>query len=252
MQKKIDLKKYSGIAAICGGVLFVLSYLYEVTHDYTTTVSLFFIRLVIIALVFVAAIGWINTRFKNKPDLRIPTIIISIVALVLFVFCLFVSFLLFPKTSTSHNMSHYEEFLADDNHMPAIDELNNCSGYEYTHFIFSQFIFESDTQNLIVSYDSNGYDSAKQALDETFTFEDGTKIDKHHYTLPASFTYDGFVFRLVCTDEDDFEYPHHFMLIGTSDKAKEIAYIYFSSIDLDYIDNFPEFVEQECGWKYIK
>lgn len=252
MQKKINLMKFSGIAAICGGVLFVLSYLYEVTHNFTTTEFLIFIRIVIIALVFVAAIDRINTRLKNKPNLRTLTIIISIVALVLFSFCFLVLSMFCPIINTSHNTTDYEDFLASDNHMPAIDELNNSSGYEYTHFIFSQFIILSDTQHLIVSYDSNSYVSAKQALDETFTFEDGTKIDKYHYTLPASFTYDGFVFRLVRTDEDDFEYPHHFMLIGTSDKTKEIAYIHFSSIDLEYIDNFPEFIEKYCGWKYFK
>lgn len=252
MQKKIDLKKYSGIAAICGGVLFVLSYLYEVTHDYTTTLLLIGARFIIIILTTVEMVIWINGRFKNKPDLRIPTIIISIIASALFCFCFLVLSTFVPMINTSHNISHYEEFLADDNHMPAIDELNNSSGYEYTHFIFSQLIFLSDTQNLIVSYDSNSYDSAKQALDETFTFEDGIGKDDDNRTLPASFTYDGFVFRLVCTDADDFYYPKHFMLIGTSDKANEIAYIHFSDSDLDYIDNFPEFVEQECGWKYIK
>ena len=59
---------------------------------------------------------------------------------------------------------------------------------------------------------------------------------------------DGFDFRCI----EGGSYPHAMLFIGTSDAAREIAYLYFHDQDLDYIsDGMEDFIRGETGWNEV-
>ena len=75
-------------------------------------------------------------------------------------------------------------------------------------------------------------------------------IEKSIDAGEASFTLDGFYFRMLSQNEYKLYYPKTIAFIGVSEGSKEIAYVFYNDVDLDYIgSSFPDFLIEDCGWE---
>ena len=140
--------------------------------------------------------------------------------------------------------------------MPSLEELGSPEKLEF-HSYFSQgfAIFNCDSWVLIARYDDAAYAQEKELLDSRYQFQDNpmdVSYEPEYVTEPV-FEADGFVFRFLSMEgEYSLYYPKYLMIIGTNDATGEIAYLYFSDPDLDYITSIREFLDTDMGWEHIR
>lgn len=80
----------------------------------------------------------------------------------------------------------------------------------------------------------------KDKLTKKYTFLDKKVISKFdeskYYISEYEFSINSYIFNVIAEDgKHNMQFPHSFSMIGTSDKKKSIAYLYFYDTDLDYI-----------------
>lgn len=126
--------------------------------------------------------------------------------------------------------------------MPTLDDLPKYQNIacKYTHK--SIIVFESNSVALVVKYDDKTYKSEKDKLAKKYTFLD-QKIpfngSKSEYIIPEyEFSINSYTFKVVAGNvngKGSTRFPKSFGMIGTSEKKKSIAYLYFYDTDLDLI-----------------
>lgn len=121
-------------------------------------------------------------------------------------------------------------------------------------------MFESDSVALVVFYDDKRYKSEKAKLAEKYTFLDpkSTAKESNSHIIPEyKFSINSYTFKIVAGNEkSNTQFPKSFGMIGTSEKKKSIAYLYFYDTDLDCIgqenDKHPmaNFVKQYFDYDF--
>ena len=136
--------------------------------------------------------------------------------------------------------------------LPSLDEIGQPCELEYINYYGSQFIFAWDAYYLICSYDDEEYAFQKALLEERYIYQD-EKLHNGISSFDPSVELDGFIFRALSIEGDyDFRYPKQVYLTGYCDQSKEIVYLMFYDIDLDYISSLGEFINDECGWEHVR
>ena len=179
--------------------------------------------------------------------------VLSGVILVLFLITLFFSSLIVGWTQLKRYeedeaVQQYSNSVSESKLMPEISELGNPEKIEYYNLFSAFVIFTYETDGLICTYTQEEYAIQKARLDTTYSFQTEKTADD---ILPAV-EIDGYQFWLLSNNEYDLYYPKEVVLVGYSDDANEIVYIEFYDIDLDYITSLEEFIEDYCGWKYMR
>lgn len=127
--------------------------------------------------------------------------------------------------------------------MPKLNELPKYKSISYKYNHKSILFFESDAVTLVLTYDDKTYKREKDKLTKTYTFLN-KKIefsdmddDEYKYIIPEyEFSINTYNFKVVGEEgKGNTEFPKSFGIIGTSDKKKSIAYLYFYDFDLDCI-----------------
>lgn len=146
----------------------------------------------------------------------------------------------------------YADVKADNTLMPELSAIGQPAGVEY-HRVTFHHIFSSETDLLVCRYSSDEYAIQKAALDTDYAFQTEAITNRYDDCQPAV-EIDGYRFRLLSTEEyeETIRYPKNVILIGYSDDAREIVYIAYENIDLDYISSLKDFVLDDCGWKYVR
>lgn len=105
--------------------------------------------------------------------------------------------------------------------MPDLSEISNFQSYEiYYYERLGQSI------NLLITYSDEAYQTAKETALGAFTFLDTPLMENDYYLIPETeFEYDGFTIKVV--DDDNFDYPEKFGMIGYSDTEHQISYLFF-------------------------
>lgn len=157
-------------------------------------------------------------------------------------------------------LSHYEneelstgfvDIVNVNKTMPSFSEIANPEKMKYYDYFSSQFgIFTCDVNALVCQYDKDTFLSQKKFLDEKYNFEQQTITDIYGYTCETTATINDYFFRILSAK--DSNYPKNVFLIATNDITNEVVYMSFSDDDLDYIVSLTEFINEDCGWKYIK
>lgn len=111
-------------------------------------------------------------------------------------------------------------------------------------------IFGSSSSTVIYQYLDESFDEAVEELDTEYEFYSELYSLNHNHDVGTSFSVSDFDFRVVDSQEYDY-FPKEVRLIGVNKQTKEIADVFFSSSELDYVDDFTSFTEYDCGWKYI-
>ncbi len=135
--------------------------------------------------------------------------------------------------------------------MPELSELGNTTDIEHYNVFSAFYIFSTETDYLICRYTQEEYEIQKTRLDTAYTFQTETITDDYSNCEPM-IEIDGYQFRMLSNEAYDLYFPKNIVLIGCSDEAREIVYLEFYDLDLDFVDSLKDFITDECGWKYIR
>lgn len=190
---------------------------------------------------------------------RIGKVILSIFLVILFVIAFLFSslFVQFERVThyTGEDAAKYYTSAENVNElMPSLSEIGNPLATEYIHFNAFQYIFLWDADYLICRYSPDKYELQKQKLEEKYSFRE-EPIAMESYEFEPTVEIDGYRFRVLdeCEEyETHIWYPKYMVLVGYSDETQEIVYVSFFDTDLDYITSLTEFLQDECGWNYVR
>lgn len=219
------------------------------------------------AFVMVLALGLIISKLLflllsgKKTGIKLSSL-----ALWLFIFILAVVFSVFmPRTvhrsTKADAVSRFEARVSGLSYATEFDSLEVGSAYsaEYHSFSKSEVFFESQSCALICRYDEGGYEEALASIEDRYDFrtkqlETGRPGDKNQEktTVPYAVIGDD-CFRVVSPgDYSSTPFYKECLLIMNNDVKRAVAYIAFSDVHLDYGDELAEFINESCGWKYIR
>ena len=135
--------------------------------------------------------------------------------------------------------------------LPWLSELEPYEDCRFNYTTRQIAIFETHSYILILEYDADTYARQKEKLKTAYSYVNEnlpgeTSLEEHS----PEFELDGFRFRAV--GEDPYDYPKYMFFVGTSDETREVAYIYFHDVDLDYLHpTVADFLREETGWKEV-
>lgn len=141
----------------------------------------------------------------------------------------------------------YEEDYDKKTALPNSKDINNYVSLEYHIFKSRNIIADPYAQTLICKYNSEDYKTEKDKINKSYIFQK----DKIGSTEPEV-NINHYEFKMLSDDTYYSFFPKYVGFIGFNDEANEIVYIYFNDIELDYIMSTKEFINEECGFKYIR
>lgn len=151
-----------------------------------------------------------------------------------------VEFRSFDNAEEINEYYNKNDSLNDDFDFEKFGEYKNISNYKF----HSMAIFSQEAYTTIVKYDEDKFDSEKSNIESNHNFYSVPTDDEEAEPV---FLYGGFNFKVEISDW----YPKEMNLIGINEATNEIAFITFYDYDLDSISDYEEFLEYDCGWRYI-
>ena len=169
---------------------------------------------------------------------------ILILTLVSFAFLSFfgptVEFRTFDNAEEINEYYNENDSLNYDFDFEKFGEYKNISNYKY----HSMAIFSQEAYTTIIKYDKDNFQSKKSNIESNHKFYSVPVDDEEAEPV---FLYEGFSFRVEISDW----YPKEMNLVGINEATNEIAFITFYDYDLDTIDDYKEFLDYYCGWRYV-
>lgn len=150
------------------------------------------------------------------------------------------------STDINHYINNGRDIDTDvKDFMPDIEDLPEYKNISYKYNNKSIILFASDAITLVAEHDEETYENEKEKLTKIYSFLKRKVVsdaDERKYYIPEyEFSINSYDFKIVDENNNyNGEYPKSFGMIGTSDKKKSIAYLYFYDTDLDYIENDNE------------
>lgn len=132
--------------------------------------------------------------------------------------------------------------------MPDLSAVSEYEDIEFNHYKKSSLLFTNNSLILIISYNEFEYRKNIETIESSYSFiEDNQILDNKDIFSQYSFTLGTYIFKVVYNES--FDYPKKFGLIAKSDEENRIAYLWFNDPDLDFIDDFPQFIKDNI--KYV-
>ena len=152
--------------------------------------------------------------------------------------------------------SHEQEITSEFYNMPEIDEMGEYENLEYYHYMqIYSVLFVSEVHTVVCQYSEEEYEAQKAYVEENYVFSTEDYRDKSHrdgeYYLSSTAEIDGFTFRYLDSRSYGLYHPKYIVFIGMNDETREIAYIDFYDIDLDYLTPLDKFILNDCGWEHV-
>lgn len=245
------------IDMIIPGLIFYFGWLVlSVEHILTWNHALTFIVLPLvmtaISVVFHFAVKSKIVKLLMIIFVYLPVGFIAFVALILY------NFIALGTYHDDELEVKYSDAQYESHFLPTLSEVGDTE--DMTYYLYEEIclIFAWDADVLVCEYSEAEYIEQKAKIEEKYVFEDEVDVSYNDYDPYVCYPYaeiDGFLFRRLENSAEDggeyYYYPKYVYLIGTNDETREIVYIDFYDIDLDYISSLDEFIEGDCGWKYI-
>lgn len=252
--KKYTFTKGRLLGLICGAVLpaiaigIGISMLNnDVMLDYGFVIVYFLMPLLAIGLLGLCV-------FRNRKTwikLVISVIILVIFSVLFFYSALIAGWMQVKSYEGSEAVQQYSSVQSESKIMPDLTQVGETTNVEHYQVYSFFFIFSSETDYLICQYSQEEYETQKNRLNSVYTFQTETIKDTNSSCEPTA-EIDGYQFKMLSIEQFEYGYPKNVYLIGYSDAAREIVYLEFYDIDLDFIRSLKEFIIDECGWKYIR
>lgn len=147
------------------------------------------------------------------------------------------------------------------NVLPMPLELDSPKSIVYHEYRSHPFgVFQSLSYTLLCQYDDAEYKAAKAALENRYRFRtellDAGCVDDPEKQLIEPYAEIGNDhFRFLYPNNEDKpirEFYKRSLLVVTNDVEREIGYILFDDFDLDEAEDLTEFINEYCGWKYVR
>ena len=138
--------------------------------------------------------------------------------------------------------------------LPSPLELGSPESVVLHKYLFSNILFTQKADTLLCKYDAADYETEKAALEARYRFRTEPLESGYVGAQLASYVRigeDSFRF-LFPEDGNDSEFYKRSFLVVTNDAEHEIGYILFGDFDLDCTRSLTEFINEDCGWKYIR
>lgn len=152
-------------------------------------------------------------------------------------------------------VEEYELVQQEFKPLPDLSELGTTTQLEFYDYFSQQAIFfDVEVKVLICHYDTAEYQTQKAKLEETYLFQSKEFPGGDRKTTPPTAEIDGYYFRVLDTENESYELYEvkRMILIATNDQTQEIVYMTFDDDDLDYISSMTDFINDDCGWKYMR
>jgi hypothetical protein len=183
---------------------------------------------------------------KNKKNMIVIAVIMIFVLLSAGLSAFFI-FGTREKTSTDIDKWH----VLQENYpcLPAVDEMGEYTEIQFKHLQKNNSIFFLSNAYILKStYPKDQYEKQKKHITNNILYDE--TVNNRGEQINASFAFDGFSFQMLSLEKYNFLYPKEFAFVGVSDTTNQIAFVFYSDIDLDYIDtSFDVFLTEECGWE---
>ena len=153
-------------------------------------------------------------------------------------------FVLSSCDKTYTDIDEYNQYLDDiqgsDLFMPQLNTLGNCVS---TEVLYYDSLGES--VSLICYYQEEDFEVYLDAINNDYRFLENPIVDEQgEVDIPSvDFEYGNFRFRVV--QDEYFEYPEEFGMIGISDDEHAVAYVFFHDESLSFITSMDDFMETE-------
>jgi hypothetical protein len=123
------------------------------------------------------------------------------------------------------NMDDYQEYLdsipGSNAFMPVLTDIpvyRACEIYYYERL--------GQSINLVITYSNETYETAKETVLRSYLFLQTPLMEFDYYLVPETeFEYRSFTIKVV--DDDNFDYPEQFGMIGYSDAHHQISFLFF-------------------------
>ncbi|MFA5007104.1 MAG: hypothetical protein WC509_06530 [Candidatus Izemoplasmatales bacterium] len=145
------------------------------------------------------------------------------------------------------NTDDYQEYLdsipGSNAFMPVLTDIpafQTCEIYYYDRL--------GQSINLVITYSDETYETAKETVLGSYLFLQTPLVENDYYLIPETeFEYESFTIKVV--DDDNFDYPEQFGMIGYSDANHQISFLFFFDDSLSQLsDNsgrMTRFIEKE-------
>ena len=101
--------------------------------------------------------------------------------------------------------------------------------------------------NLVVTFSSETYETSKETILQSHVFLDEPLMESDFYLIPETeFEYESFTIKVV--DDEDFNYPEQFGMIGYSDTKHQISFLFFLDDSLNRLGDeysLQDFIKKE-------
>ena len=199
---------------------------------------------------------WRVIRGSKKAVVKwiLCLLILAVTAMLVFIGMVWGHFSIYERATGRTVPEKYESEIGLSNPwLPEADSVGQPLDTEY-HYFYNQlgFLFRSEYYALICTYSPEEYAAQVAALDTRCTFHTEPLGSYEHQPL---FTLGSYRFRFLEMDPEAVPllyYPKEMVLIGNNDETREIVLSYYSDSDLDDISSPQDFLEKDCGWKYIR
>ena len=248
------------IAAVSGGavtliLLLLALFLFHLVPDESN--AFFFGHLILIGLMIMRIVYLILSAWPKKGWV----VGLWCLGLAMFTFIT----LLCPNVRQAHTVKkeakeRFETAVSDVYQMelPLSLETGEPESVEYHHYLWTMMIFQTESYTLICRYDAEEYEKELEALETRYHFrteplKTGVTEDPAKSTIEPAFSLGNDRFRfLQPADGSRDEFYKRCVLVFTNDENHEIGYLVYDDMDLDYVEDLTEFMNEQCGWKYIR
>lgn len=139
-----------------------------------------------------------------------------------------------------------------------LDSPKSIVYHEYRSHPFGPF--QSFSYTLLCQYDDAEYKAAKAALENRYRFrtellDAGCVDDPENQLIEPYVEIGNNHFRFLYPRDEDAQawgFYKRSILVVTNDVEHKIGYILFDDIDLDVAEDLTEFINEYCGWKYVR
>ena len=163
--------------------------------------------------------------------------------------------------STRENAKERFEAAASEVYQIRLDlpmEVGEPESLEYHQYIWNSVIFLSRSYALICQYRPEEYEMELAAIESRYHFrtealETGVYEGQTKRTIEPVFSIGDDQFRFLQPgDDSNDEFYRRCILVFTNDVTREIGYLVVEDHELDYVKDLTEYMNEECGWKYIR